>query len=102
MLSMNGILILEFILGVVLMSLIFTSFPNTDLIADSSSKPKQEPEPDRVGAPIKPGRVRTEISCLIYMIGRKRRKRLRSLLAHETNREPSARHQWASLNFSAG
>ena len=98
MLSMNGIIILELILGGVLMSLAFSSFANTDLIADSSLKPKHEPEPDSLGATMKPDRARTEISCLIYMIGRKRRRRLQSLLAHE----PSARHQWASLNFSTG
>jgi|SRR6185295_4939644 hypothetical protein len=58
MLSMNGIIILELILGGVLMSLIFTSFANTDLIADPSSKPKQEPESDSIGATMKPGRAR--------------------------------------------
>jgi hypothetical protein len=50
MLSMNGIIVLELILGVVLMSLIFTSLANTDLIADSSSKSKHEPESDSVTA----------------------------------------------------
>lgn len=40
MLSMNGIIVCELILGVVLMSLIFTSFANTDLIANSSPKSK--------------------------------------------------------------
>ena len=67
MLSMNGIIILELILGGVLMSLIFTSFANTDLIADSSSKAKHEPASDSVGTTMKPGRKRTEISCLMYM-----------------------------------
>ena len=66
MLSMNGIIILELILGGVLMSLIFTSFANTDLIADSS-KPKHEPELESVEATMKPDRARTEISCLMYM-----------------------------------
>jgi hypothetical protein len=64
---MHGIIILELILGGVLMSLIFTSFANTDLIADSSSKAKHEPEPDSVGTTMTPDRARTEISCLMYM-----------------------------------
>jgi len=34
MLSMNGIIVCELILGGVLMSLIFMSLANTDLIAD--------------------------------------------------------------------
>ena len=42
MLSMNGIIICELILGTVLMSLIFTSLANTDLIADTSSQSKHE------------------------------------------------------------
>ena len=67
MLSMNGIIILELILGGVLMSLIFTSFGNTDLIADASSKPKHEPASDSVGSTMEPDRTRTEISCLMYM-----------------------------------
>jgi hypothetical protein len=49
------------------MSLIFTSFANTDLITDASSKPGHEPEPDSVGATTKSGRARIEISCLMYM-----------------------------------
>jgi hypothetical protein len=64
---MNGIIVLELILGGVLMSLIFTSFANTELIADSSSKAEHEPEPDSVGATMKSGHARTEISCLMYM-----------------------------------
>ena len=66
MLSTNGIIVLELILGGVLMSLIFTSFANADLIVDSSSKAKHEPESDSVGATMKPG-CATEISCLMYM-----------------------------------
>ena len=42
MLSMNGIIVLELILGGVLMSLIFTSLGDTELIADTSSKSKNE------------------------------------------------------------
>ena len=67
MLSMNGIIVCELILGVVLMSLIFGSFPNTDLIADSSLKSKHEPESDVVGITMKSGRARTEVSCLMYI-----------------------------------
>jgi hypothetical protein len=62
MLSMNGIIVLELILSVVLMCLIFASFGNTDLIADSSSDSKYEPESDSVGATRKPGRPRTDLS----------------------------------------
>jgi hypothetical protein len=67
MLSMNGIIVCELLLGGVLMSLIFTSLANTDLIADSSSKSKHEPESDSVSATMKPGRALTEISCQMYM-----------------------------------
>ena len=42
MLSMNGIIVCELILGVVLMSLIFTSLADTDLIAPTASKSKNE------------------------------------------------------------
>ena len=42
MLSMNGIIVCELILGTVLMSLIFATLANTDLIADTSSKSKNE------------------------------------------------------------
>jgi hypothetical protein len=67
MLSMNGIIVCELILGVVLMSLIFTSLANTELIADSSSKSKHELEPDNATTATKPGRVQTEISRQMYM-----------------------------------
>lgn len=46
MFSMNGIVVCELILGVVFMGLIFASHAKTDLIADSSSKSKHEPESD--------------------------------------------------------
>lgn len=36
MLSMNGIIICELILGVVMMILIFTSFADTDIIANET------------------------------------------------------------------
>ena len=63
MLSMNGIIALELILGVVLMSLIlFTSLADTDLIADSSSKSKLEPESDGFRAATNPGRAFTGLS----------------------------------------
>ena len=42
MLSMNGIIVCELILGTVLMSLIFASLADTDLIADTSSKSNNE------------------------------------------------------------
>ena len=42
MLSMNEIIVCELILGTVLMSLIFASLADTDLIADTSSKSKNE------------------------------------------------------------
>ena len=42
MLSMNGIIVCELILGTVLMSLIFTLLGDTELIADTSSKSKHE------------------------------------------------------------
>lgn len=47
MLSMNGIIACELILGVVLMSLIFTSFASTDLTADRSPKSENETKADR-------------------------------------------------------
>ena len=64
---MNGIIVLELILGVVLMMLVFTTLGNTELIADSSSKAKHALKPDSVGATMKSGRARTEVSCLMYM-----------------------------------
>ena len=42
MLSMNGIIVCELILGTVSMSLIFATLADTDLIADTSSKSKNE------------------------------------------------------------
>lgn len=67
MLSMNGIIVLELILGGVLMSLVFTLLGDTDLIADSPSKAKYKPEPDRIAVMMKSGRARIEVSCLMYM-----------------------------------
>jgi len=67
MLSMNGIIVLELLLGAALMGLIFTSFADTELIADPSSKSNQEPESDSVGATMKPGLAHTEISRQMYM-----------------------------------
>ena len=43
MLSMDGIIIGELILGALLMSLVFTTLGNTELIAGSAPKPTQEP-----------------------------------------------------------
>jgi hypothetical protein len=62
MLSMNGIIVSELILGGVLMSLVFNSLANTDLIADSSSKAKQEPDSDGVRTATTPGRPITDPS----------------------------------------
>ena len=73
MLSMNGIIVCELILGVVMMSLIFASFANTDLIADSSSKSKHEPEPDSVGPTMKPGRPLTDLSPDVHAHSRRGR-----------------------------
>ena len=67
MLSMNGIIVCELLLGGVLMSLIFTSLGNTDLIADSSSKSKQETPADGFRSLTRPGRALIEISCQMYM-----------------------------------
>jgi hypothetical protein len=53
MLSMNGIIACELILGVALMSLIFTSFASTDLTADRSSKSENETKADRFKTPTK-------------------------------------------------
>jgi hypothetical protein len=44
MLSMNGIIACELLLGVVALGLIFTSFADTDLIADGSPKSENETE----------------------------------------------------------
>ena len=43
MLSMNGIIICELILGAVLMSLVFTTLADTELIAGSAPKSNHEP-----------------------------------------------------------
>ena len=42
MLSMNEIIVCELILGTILMSVIFASLADTDLIADTSSNSKNE------------------------------------------------------------
>jgi hypothetical protein len=60
MLSMNEILVCELVLGAVLMGLIFTSFADTDLIADSSSKSKHATQPD--GLKTKPGLAHIDFS----------------------------------------
>ena len=66
MLSMNGIIVCELILGAVLMSLIFTSLANTDLMADASSKSKHEPKSDTVRTATKLGHARTDLSPHIH------------------------------------
>ena len=55
MLSMNGIIVCELILGGVLMGLIFTSFANTDLIADPWGRSKNKTKSDRFRSAMKPG-----------------------------------------------
>ena len=67
MLSMNGIIICELLLGVVLMILVFTSLANTELIADSASKSEHEPDSEGFRTATNPGWVLTEISCQMYM-----------------------------------
>jgi hypothetical protein len=67
MLSMNGIIVCELLLGVVLMSLVFTLLANTDLVADSSSKSKQETQADGFRSATRPGHTLAEISCQMYM-----------------------------------
>ena len=62
MLSMNGIIVCELILGGVLMGLIFTSFADTDLIADSSLKSKLEPESDSARTTTRPGCALPDLS----------------------------------------
>jgi hypothetical protein len=62
MLSMNGIIVCELILGGVLMSLIFTSLANTDLIADPSSKSKDAKQPDGFKTAAKPVLAQIEFS----------------------------------------
>ena len=47
--------------------MVFMMLGDTDLIADSSSKAKDEPKPDGVWATMKSGRTRIEVSCLMYM-----------------------------------
>jgi hypothetical protein len=66
MLSMNGIIVCELLLGGILMSLIFTSLANTDLVADPSSKPKHEMQPDRFRTATKPGPAVTDLSPEVY------------------------------------
>ncbi len=62
MLSMNEIVVCELVLGAVLMGLIFTSFADTDLIADSSSKSKHATQPDGLKTSTKPGLAQIDFS----------------------------------------
>ena len=66
MFSMNGIIVCELILGGVLMTLIFTSLANTDLIADPWAKSKKATQPDGFRTTTKPGLVRIELSTDIH------------------------------------
>jgi hypothetical protein len=62
MLSMNGIIVCELILSTVLIGLIFTSFSDTDLIADPSSKSNNATQSDQLKTSTKPGLARIELS----------------------------------------
>jgi len=62
MLSMNGIIICELILGTVLIGLIFTSFSDTNLIADPSSKSDHATQPDGLKTSKKPGLAQLKVS----------------------------------------
>ena len=62
MLSMNGIIVCEIILGGVLMSLIFTSLANADVIADPSLKSKSETQSDSFKTATQPGLSPTNLS----------------------------------------
>ena len=62
MLSMNGIIVCELILSTVLIGLIFTSFSDTDLIADPSSKSKNATQPDGLKTSTKPGLAQMKLS----------------------------------------
>jgi hypothetical protein len=59
---MNGIIVCELILGVVLMSLVFASLADTDLIADRSSKSKNMTRSDTFRAAAKPDLALTDLS----------------------------------------
>jgi hypothetical protein len=67
MLSMNEIIVCELLLGAALMALVFASFADTNLIADSSSKSNQDPQADGFKGATRTGHALTEISCLMYM-----------------------------------
>ena len=67
MLSMNGIIVCELLLGTALMALVFASCGDTELIAPASSKSNQDPQTDEYKGPTRTGRALTEISCLMYM-----------------------------------
>jgi len=60
MLSMNGIIICELILGAVLMSLVFTTLANTDLIAGSAPKSHHESVSDSAKKIEKPAPAQAE------------------------------------------
>jgi hypothetical protein len=62
MLSMNEIVVCELIIGAVLMGLIFTSFADTDLIADPSSKSKKATQLDGLKTLTKPRLAQIELS----------------------------------------
>jgi len=57
---MNGIIICELILGAVLMTLVFTTLANTELIAGSALKSNHEPVSDSVKKMEKPTPAQAE------------------------------------------
>lgn len=67
MLSMNGIIVCELLLGSALMALVFACCGDTELITPASSKSNQDPQADRFRGAIRTGRALTEISCRMYM-----------------------------------
>lgn len=73
MLGMNGIIACELILGVVMMYLIFTSFADTDIIADRSSRSENETKPDRFRTATKLTDLSTHVheDCSRRLLGEK-------------------------------
>lgn len=73
MLSMNGIIACELLLGVLVMGLIFTSVGDTDLIADRSSTSENETKTDGVRTATKQPDLSTPVQddCSRRLLGEK-------------------------------
>ena len=72
--DMNGIIACELIIAVVWMGLMFTSFANTELIADQSSKSEGETKTDRFGRVKQPDlSPRGHEDCSRRLLGEKHR-----------------------------